>query len=178
MAQQYIVRIFAVMIIACFGFFSVACGVTTLGSQTAGTPSTPTATTASPAVPSQGATVTLVLSKTSYAVRDTIDITIQNDRASSITPTGQHTSCTPLILEYLAGGSWQPLGECQTLMPAPITEIPAGTSVAEHLRPTNARGPTNAWAAGTYRVRFEYYQGDSASSGAMATAQSSQFTVG
>jgi len=175
MLRQHCVKVLAVMIITCVGFCSVGCGVTSVGGQSAAALSTPTA---SPAVSSQGGNVALVLSKSSYAPTDTVDVTIRNGRASAVTPTGQHTSCTPLTLELLAAGSWQALGECQTLNPTQIVDIPAGASVAERLRPTNNRGPTNAWATGTYRVTFEYSQGASASSGAIATVQSSQFSIG
>jgi hypothetical protein len=174
MSQQYFVKVLVVLISACLGVFSVACGVTTLRGQNAGALSTATA---SAPVPSQGESVALVLSKSSYALTDAIDVTIHNSSAGAITSTGQHTSCTPLTLELLAGGSWNPQGECQTLNPTQIVDIPAGASVPEHLRPTNNRGPTSAWAPGTYRVTFEYSLGDSASSGAIASVQSTEFSV-
>jgi hypothetical protein len=176
MLQQYGVKVLGMLIITCVGFCSVACGATStsIGGQSAAALSTPTP---SPPVPSEGGTVALISSKSSYALTDTVDVTIHNGRTSAITPTGQYTSCTPLTLERLTGGAWQAQGECQTLNPAPIVDIPAGASVVERLRPTNSRGPTSAWAAGTYRVAFAYSQGDSAS-GAVATVQSSQFSIG
>jgi hypothetical protein len=175
MVQQYRVKLLAALIITCVGLCSVACSVTSVKGQRAATLSTPTA---SLPVASQGGSVALVLSKSAYAPSDTIDVTINNGRANAITPTGQHTNCTPLTLEFLAGGSWLPQGECQTLNPTLIIDIPAGASVPEHLRPTNNRGPTSAWAPGVYRVTFEYSLGDSASSGAIASVQSNQFSVG
>jgi hypothetical protein len=174
MLQHYCVKILAMMIITCVGFCSVACSATSVGGQSAGALSTPTA---SPSVPSQGGSVALVLSKSSYASTDTIDVTIHNNRAGAITPTGQHTDCTPLTLEALAGSAWQPQGDCQTLNPTQIVDIPPGASVTEHLRPTTNRGPTNMWATGTYRATFEYSQGASAPSGAIASVHSSQFSI-
>ena len=164
----------------------IACGSTRIAGQAANNEGTPTSgstppsnatPTSTPSGNPQGAGVTVRANRSTYGVGDSIDITIHNGLAFTITPNGGHTSCTPIILERSANASWQSLGDCLTDPPTQILEISPGASVVIQVKPSTSRGTSGPWQTGTYRATVEYVNSANLSGGPTTMVSSPSFTI-
>lgn len=137
-------------------------------------------------IPAPG-TVTLVLSKSSYASGDTIEVTIRNGPKTGIVASDHQSDCTLVQLERLNSGTWQSERPCQLDTPTSMVSLAPGSDTLQVLAPEygwtaacpggiclNTAGP---WPAGTYRIAFGYQAGSEVRSAHQELVYSATFAV-
>jgi hypothetical protein len=139
---------------------------------------------ASGGIPAPG-TVTLVLSKASYASGDTIEVTIHNGPKTGIVAYDHQSDCTLVQLERLNSGTWQAERLCRFLTPTRIVPLAPGSDTLQVLAPDMSWGDvcsggiclTSPWPAGIYRIAFGYQAGSDVRSGHQELVYSAPFAV-
>jgi hypothetical protein len=102
-----------------------------------------------------------------------VTATIANGLSTSILAADHQSDCTVLLIEYLAGQTWQPQNLCLLKSRTRLISFAAGTATSQALQPPSGAN-TSGWPAGTYRIALTYRQSPS---GADTTVYSAQFTV-
>jgi hypothetical protein len=143
--------------------------------------STPQASATITNVPITPGQVRLVLSKSRYAPRETITVTITNGLSTSIYASANFTGCTLVLLEWKTPTGWVPRGRCPSARLTGLVELKPGSATPQQLTPVAgvARPSAHAtWQAGTYRAIFAYSLKPDEGSVRGTIVQSEDFTVG
>jgi hypothetical protein len=117
--------------------------------------------------------VTVVTTKQQYQPTEVINVAVANGLSSQILVADHQSSCTIVVVEYLAGQTRQPQNLCQLKSPTRLVPIAADTALNQQVHPPMVGGGAK-WPSGTYRVQVAYRL---STSGQDTVIYSPQFTV-
>ena len=175
------------LIILAFAIGIAACGGTSqppVGNPNPKTPaptSTPQASVTIIGVPITPGQVRLILSKSHYAPREAVTVTITNGLSTSIYASANFTDCTLVLLEWKTPTGWVPRGRCPSAQLTGLVELKSDSATQQQLTPVAGvvRPSANTtWQAGTYRAVFAYSLKPDEGGAQGTIVQSENFTVG
>jgi hypothetical protein len=144
----------------------------------AGTPQVSATVIHAPITPGQ---VGLVPSKSHYAPREAITVTITNGLSTSIYASANFTGCTLVLLEWKTPTGWVPRGRCPSARLTGLVELKPGTATPQQLNPVAGvikPSSNTTWQAGTYRAIFAYSLKPDEGGVQGTIVQSENFTIG
>jgi hypothetical protein len=177
--QLLIILALAIGIAACGGTSQPSTGNTNRGTPAA--TSTPRVSATIIQAPITPGRVGLVSSKSHYAPREAITVTITNGLSTSIYASANFTGCTLVLLEWKTPTGWVPRGRCPSARLTGLVELKPGSATPQQLTPVAGvvkPSSNTTWQAGTYRAIFAYSLKPDEGGAQGTIVQSENFTIG